>query len=102
MSLVLEGASEVVLSFEDDSFLRRYFLFAGGSGASTEIRFCGISPPLSFILAGFSEGSFSFVTSSGREEGGMGGVVEEGGGIGGAVEDVGVEMDGFLRLCTTL
>ena len=42
-SLAFEAASEVELSFEDESFRRRFFRFAGGMGASTDILFCGPS-----------------------------------------------------------
>lgn len=43
MSLAFEGASDDVLSFDDESFLLRFFLLAGGIGASTDILFCGPS-----------------------------------------------------------
>lgn len=46
MSLAFEGASDVVLSLEDDSFLGRYLRFCGGIGASVDNRFCGSSRSL--------------------------------------------------------
>ena len=43
ISLALEGASDVVLSFDDESFLRRYFRLCWRIGASVEGRFWGSS-----------------------------------------------------------
>lgn len=63
ISLALEGASDVVLSFDDESFLRRYFRLCWRIGASVEGRFWGSSRSL--ICNGFW--SLSFVRSESVE-----------------------------------
>ena len=84
MSLALEGASDVVLSFEDENFLARCLRFCGGIGASVEYRFCGSSRSLT--RDGLCSRSFM---RPGKVE-----VVVIGGGRRGTVEEV-----GLLNLC---
>ena len=88
MSLRYDGASEVVLSSDVDNFFLRNFRFAGGKGASVDIRFCGNSFGLIFCGE-----SFSF-TRPGRVEG----CEVDGEGREGAVVEVGV-LTGLRRLC---
>ena len=57
ISLALEGASDVVLSFDDESFLRRYFRLCWGIETSVEGRFWGSSRSL--ICNGFWSLSFA-------------------------------------------
>ena len=89
MSLAFEGASDVVLSLEDDSFLGRYLRFCGGIGASVDNRFCGSSRS----LARDGLCSRSLVRPGSVEVWDVV-VVVIGGRRGGAVEEV-----GLLNLC---